>query len=275
MSRPWDRNHAEYGREGYVKDYHEQIREVLTNYGPVFEIWFDGANGGDGWYGGARETRTIPNGYYRFPEAVEMIRKLQPDCVRLECRRRALGRLGERTSSSYPQWHTMDSARAGDIANGVPHGDLWVPAEGRHLDPARLVLARAGGLSASKLRTKLMNVWFDMCRSRREPHPQRAPGQPMGKSARPRSAPSCGSEDCATICSHGISPPARRRKVPPAATIRGFHPANLTDGDIESYWAADDGLNAPSAEISACRRVHLRCHPPARADSPRPANRLI
>ena len=62
---PWDRNHPEYAREAYVETFHRQVLEVLTHYGPVFEIWFDGANGGDGFYGGARERRTIPDGYYR------------------------------------------------------------------------------------------------------------------------------------------------------------------------------------------------------------------
>jgi alpha-L-fucosidase len=59
---PWDRNHAEYGRPGYVEYYQNQIRELLTQYGPIFEMWFDGASGGDGYYGGpaapARSTTT-------------------------------------------------------------------------------------------------------------------------------------------------------------------------------------------------------------------------
>ena len=33
--------------EGVVEIYREQLRELLTNYGPVFEVWHDGANGGD------------------------------------------------------------------------------------------------------------------------------------------------------------------------------------------------------------------------------------
>ena len=72
---PWDRNNAEYGRPKYVETYHEQIRELTDGtYGPVFELWLDGANGGDGYYGGAWEKRSIPDGYYRFDEVIKFVR---------------------------------------------------------------------------------------------------------------------------------------------------------------------------------------------------------
>ena len=76
---PWDRNSADYGTAKYVETYHAQIRELLGGeYGEVFEMWFDGANGGDGYYGGAREKRKIPDGYYRFEEVFKFVRELQP-----------------------------------------------------------------------------------------------------------------------------------------------------------------------------------------------------
>ena len=45
---PWDRNHKDYGRPEYITYFRNQLRELLTDYGPIFEVFFDGANGGDG-----------------------------------------------------------------------------------------------------------------------------------------------------------------------------------------------------------------------------------
>lgn len=79
---PWDRNHPEYGKPGYITYYRNQIAELLTNYGPIFEIWFDGANGGDGYYGGAKETRVIDrNTYYEWSGTLALIYKLQPNIM--------------------------------------------------------------------------------------------------------------------------------------------------------------------------------------------------
>ena len=79
---PWDRNHPDYGKPEYVEYFRNQLRELLTNYGEVFEAWFDGANGGSGWYGGANEMRRIDRTtYYGWPETFRMIRELQPNCV--------------------------------------------------------------------------------------------------------------------------------------------------------------------------------------------------
>ena len=76
---PWDRHDANYATARYVETYHAQLRELLDGrYGDIFEMWFDGANGGDGYYGGARETRRIGSDYYRFKEVFGFVRRLQP-----------------------------------------------------------------------------------------------------------------------------------------------------------------------------------------------------
>nr|WP_314774402.1 alpha-L-fucosidase [uncultured Porphyromonas sp.] len=79
---PWDRNNAGYGKEAYQKIYHEQIRELSTQYGQLFEFWFDGANGGTGYYGGAREARQIdPKSYYGYHVAAEILYRNNPEMM--------------------------------------------------------------------------------------------------------------------------------------------------------------------------------------------------
>jgi alpha-L-fucosidase len=133
---PWDRNHPEYGRQAYVEYFRNQLRELLTQYGDIFEVWFDGANGGDGWYGGANETRRIDGKtYYGWAETFRMIRELQPNAViwndggdrgDLRWVGTEAGNVGE------TNWSLM--YREGDTSwnmlhYGVEDGDVWCPGE--------------------------------------------------------------------------------------------------------------------------------------------------
>ena len=132
---PWDRNYAEYGRPEYITYFRNQLRELLTNYGDIFEVWFDGANGGDGWYGGANETRRIEKTYYEWPDTYKLIRELQPDCVIWgdNANRADLRWVG--TEAGYvgeTNWSTMPAEGQAGYAMlhyGVEDGDVWCPGE--------------------------------------------------------------------------------------------------------------------------------------------------
>jgi alpha-L-fucosidase len=130
---PWDRNHPEYGRPGYVAAYHGQLRELLTGYGKLYEVWFDGANGGDGYYGGARETRKIDaTTYYQWDVIRAMVRELQPEAVMFADAHMDVRWVGnENGVAGDPCWPTMDeqpfTPERGNA--GVRGGPLWNPAE--------------------------------------------------------------------------------------------------------------------------------------------------
>ncbi len=133
---PWDRNSAMYGRPEYITYFRNQLRELLTNYGDIFEVWFDGANGGTGYYGGARETRQIDRRtYYDWKNTYKLVRKLQPGAViwndggdrgDLRWVGTEAGNVGE------TNWSLLNAT--GDVPYnmlhfGVENGDSWVPAE--------------------------------------------------------------------------------------------------------------------------------------------------
>lgn len=79
---PWDRNHPDYGTKKYISYFRNQLTELLTNYGEIFEVWFDGANGGSGFYGGTSEIRKVDKkNYYDWENTHKIIRELQPNAV--------------------------------------------------------------------------------------------------------------------------------------------------------------------------------------------------
>ncbi len=133
---PWDRNHPDYGKPEYITYFRNQLRELLTQYGDIFEVWFDGANGGDGWYGGANETRRIDaKTYYEWGETFRMIRELQPKCVIWNDGgdRGDLRWVGNEAGSvGETNWSLLN--KEGDVSGnmlrfGLENGDSWVAAE--------------------------------------------------------------------------------------------------------------------------------------------------
>ncbi len=125
---PWDRNHPAYGTPEYNQVFANMLHEVLTNYGPIFEVWFDGANG-EG-----------PNGkkqVYDWGLFIKTVRECQPNAVIFSDAGPDIRWVGNEDGHSAPTcWCTIDRKRYvpgsplyKELTEGDPNGPDWVPAE--------------------------------------------------------------------------------------------------------------------------------------------------
>jgi alpha-L-fucosidase len=141
---PWDRNNPLYGTPEYVKIYRAQLKELYTGYGNLFMSWHDGANGGDGYYGGKKENRTIDRSiYYGWDTTWAMTRKLQPSANIFSDMGWDIRWVGnEKGEASETSWTTFtpipEDGKAkvgpGDMKydyspTGTRNGKYWMPAE--------------------------------------------------------------------------------------------------------------------------------------------------
>jgi alpha-L-fucosidase len=255
---PWDRNYAGYGRPEYLDYYRSQLRELLTGYGPVFEVWFDGANGGDGYYGGARERRKIDGAtYYDWPKTWQLVRDLRPAAVMFSDAGPDIRWVGNEKGVAFEtSWNPIDLAGLypGDpqypkVAAGSPGGHDWAPPEvdvsirpGWFYHPAEddkiasldklvQIYEESVGLGANLL----LNI-----------PPDRRGLIPDDDAARLRQF---GREIAETYKTD-----LARNALARSATVRGsgneFDGARVNDGDPTTYWATEDRITAGAVELA-------------------------
>ena len=259
---PWDRNSAQYGTPEYLKTYRAQLSELLTGYGPIFEVWHDGANGGDGFYGGARATRTIDkNTYYDWPRTWEAIRAMQPDAVVFSDVGPDVRWVGnERGIAGEPCWAGFDpvgedggpaapgNVRVAESNSGQRHASRWLPAE---CD----VSIRPGWFwhEAENTRVKkpaqLASLYYQSV----------GRGAGLLLNVPPNRDGLLSAEDVASLAGFGaylrgtFAQNLAARAKADASHVRGgndkqFGPALLLDGRPDTYWATDD--NVTSADVT-------------------------
>jgi alpha-L-fucosidase len=119
------------------------LREPYTNYGNLFITWFDGANGGDGYYGGAREKRNIDRTtYYGWDTTWQLVRDLQPGAVIFNDMGDVRWVGNEEGHAAETSWATFTPepvdgktvAAPGELKywlspEGTRNGNYWKPAE--------------------------------------------------------------------------------------------------------------------------------------------------
>lgn len=247
---PWDRNRADYARPSYVEYFRKQVVELCTGYGELFEFWFDGANGGDGYYGGARETRQIdaPK-YYNWPSIIALVHQHQPMACTFDPLGADIRWVGNEDGiAGDPCWPTMPNHPyvQSEGNSGVRGGALWWPAETNtsirpgwfyHADedskvrsPENLV----GYFDTSVARGTNMNLNLPPDRRGRIPDQDVKILKSFGDAIR---------ASFATDLAQGA--------VASASHVRGkgYEAAKVLDGQRDTYWSAPDGVTTPSLTL--------------------------
>jgi len=259
---PWDRNHADYGKPEYITYYRNQLKELFTNYGDVFEMWFDGANGGDGYYGGTKEKRQIDAAtYYDWPGTLNQIKQLQPNVIFFSDAGPGVRWVGNESGiAGTTNWNTIstDTLFAGKagiegiLGTGSPDGNKWIPAEvDVSIRPGWFYHEKEDSLvktpetlfkiyltSVGRGSTLLLNVPPD----RRGLFHENDVKALQGFRA---------------ILKKEFGKNLARKAPVMSSNTRGessvYSAGNITDGNKDTYWATDDNLKTGSVEINLQR----------------------
>ncbi len=237
---PWDRNSAYYGdgTDRYTRDVFLRQCAELAEYGTdQFEMWFDGANGGSGYYGGANETRTVDQDtYYDIPNLRDSIHTVMPNCVMWGVGGEArwigneAGWAGE-TCWSYGSGTSGDENayewNAGESdAKGTSAGWFWHSGQTIHtLDRLWQFYMETVGRNA----TLILNIPPNNYGLIPDNDVKRLAD--FGKLLEQRLG-----NDLAKTAT--VTASATRA----AGQNRNYEVANLIDGDKDTYWATDDGV---------------------------------
>ncbi len=256
---PWDRNHKDYGTPAYIDYYRNQLNELFTTYGPIFEMWFDGANGGDGFYGGKREKRSI-NGatYYDWPTTLNQVRALEPNIIFFSDAGPGVRWVGnEKGIAGETNWNTIstDTLYAGKagienlLNTGSENGNKWIPAEVDvsirpgwfyHADQDSLVktpeqLMDIYLTSVGRGSTLLLNI----------PPDQRGLVHENDVTSLKGFRKLLDETFKSDFALHAKTTSSSQR-----GNAEQFSPTQLTDGNNETYWATDDDVTSASIEIN-------------------------
>lgn len=260
---PWDRNNTSYGTPAYIDFYRGQLTELLTNYGNIFEVWFDGANGGGGFYGGARATRTIDRRtYYDWPGTWKLVRQLQDNAVMfsdvgpdLRWVGNENGVAGETCWSSYtPVGEHGDEPAPGYVRSelgeqGQPDGKYWLPAEcdvsirpGWFYHPAEDTLVKSP--------ETLYNLYFESV-GRNASLLLNVPPDRRGRFDDADIHALMGLRKLLDeTFSHDLAKGARVEASNVRSNDPRFGASNVVDDDSSNYWATDDSITSGKLTLS-------------------------
>ncbi len=245
---PWDRNSALYGTDRYVKEVFLRQCAELAQYGTdQFEMWFDGANGGNGYYGGEGGTRHIDSDtYYDVPNLRDSVHKVCPDCVLWGVGGEARWIGNEAGWAGQTNWSPENRGYAPEMNGmyGTETGWFWLPGESdaKATNMGWFYHDGEAPLSAERLYQMYLETVGRNATLILNIPPNKAGILPpasvnalkgMGSLVRTRLT-----NDLA------LSATITTNVTRTAGAARNYEATNMTDGSKDTYWATDDGTNS-------------------------------
>lgn len=249
---PWDANSPYYGQGEAYNDYFvNQLTELLTNYGEISEVWFDGAKGTD------------VEQEYDVERWIQTIRKLQPNCIiwsPIGPDARWAG--NEQGIAGDPMWAKIDIEKLSMSGNsssylntGEAYGNTWMPAEcDVSIRPGWFYHASQD--NQVKSLEKLLDIYYKSV-GRNSVLLLNVPPDKRGlihdnDIARLQEFKRIIDETFKTDLAFGATVTAD--------SVRGndterFGPVNVIDGDDGTYWATDDGVTTGSLELDFGKEI--------------------
>ena len=244
---PWDRNSALYGTDKYVSDvFLRQCAELATYGTDQFEMWFDGANGGDGYYGGRNTTVSVDREtYYDIPNLRDSIHKVCPNIILWGVGGEARWIGNEAGWAGETNWSTENLGYAPERNGmyGTEDGWIWFPGESdaKMTDQGWFWHSNEAPLSAERLFQMYLETVGRNATLILNCPPNKAGVLPeadvrvlkqLGTMLKNRLG-----NDLAKTAHIEVS------NTRAAGANRNYETANLTDGDAKTYWATNDGVN--------------------------------
>lgn len=246
---PWDQNHPSYGTPEYNQIFANTLTEVLTQYGEVFEQWFDGANG-DAHKGKKQEYdwdlfhQTV---YKNQPQAL-IFSDIGPDCRWMGNERGIAGKTNWATLNTKGFEPGLGAPSSAILNEGNMNGEKWVPAE---VD----VSIRPGWFYSpstdDKVKTieHLMDIYYTSIGR----NSNLLLNVPPTREGRIHKNDSTRLMEFRQVIEQSFANDLIKGAKLKATNTRGnssmYGVKNLIDGSFDSYWATDDDIRQVSIEI--------------------------
>ncbi len=245
---PWDQNHPSYGTPEYNQIFANTLEEVLTNYGSVFEQWFDGANG-EGSEGKKQvyDWNLFHQTVYRHQPQAIIFSDIGPGCRWVGNEEGHVGETNWSRLNISGFGPGIDAPPSDTLNKGNIYGENWVPAEvntsirpGWFFSPS----------SNDKVKSveQLVNIYYTSVGR----NGNLLLNVPPDRRGRIHPNDSTRLMEFKRVLDQSFHQNLSAGNIV-ASTVRGkldqYSPQNLLDGNYDTYWTTDDKVKTASIEL--------------------------